>query len=138
MSYGGYLIKVGNYKIPHKYIKAESYSAYVSMQDVDPYTDANGYLHREAVELQALKIEFETPAMMTDAEFDTLMTNIEKNYIAAKERSLIITAYIPEKRTYVSQRGYLADFTPQIYWIKNGVIQYNPIRLAFIGGVAND
>ena len=36
------------------------------MQDVDDYTDANGYLHRNAVELKALKVEFETRAMLTN------------------------------------------------------------------------
>ena len=49
MAYSGFLLKIGNYTFPQKYIKAESYSAYVNMQDLDPWTDANGYLHREAV-----------------------------------------------------------------------------------------
>lgn len=35
----------------------------MNMQDVDDYTDANGYLHRNAVEL---KVEFETRAMLTN------------------------------------------------------------------------
>lgn len=138
MAYNGYLLKLGNYVFPHKYIKADTYNPYVSMQDVDPYTDADGYLHREAVELKALKVEFETIPLITDSQLDEIMTNIENNYILAKERSLMITAYIPEYRQYVTQKGYLADFTPQIYLIDENTIQYNSIRLAFIGGVAND
>ena len=39
---------------------------------------------------------------------------------------------------YVTQMGYMADFAPQIYGTYGGVIHYNPIRLAFIGGVADD
>ena len=73
MAYSGFLIKIGDYTIPTKYIKAESYSAYVNMQDIDDYTDANGYEHRNSVELKAEKIEFETPAMLTNKTFTNLM-----------------------------------------------------------------
>lgn len=137
MAYSGWLLKIGNYKIPQKYISAETYSVYVNMQDLDPYTDANGYLHREAVELKALKVEFETPAMLTNKEFASLMGNIQSNYISKKERKCSLTAYIPEYDSYVTQTGYMADFQPQIYGTYGGVIHYNPIRLAFVGGVYN-
>ena len=119
----------------YKCIKPESYSAYVNMQDVDAWTDADGYLHRDAVNLKALKVEFETKAMLTNAEFATIMSNIQKNYTVAKARQLQITAYIPETDSYVTQTGYMADFQPQMYGTYGGVIHYNPIRLAFIGGV---
>lgn len=138
MAYSGFLIKIGDYTIPTKYIKAESYSAYVNMQDIDDYTDANGYEHRNAVELKAEKIEFETPAMLTNKTFTDLMKNIQANYVNATERGVYITAYIPEYDDYVTQYGYLADFEPTIYSIFRGTIYYNAIRLAFIGGVAND
>lgn len=42
----------------------------------DDYTDANGYLHRNAVELKALKVEFETPAMLTNKTFNEVLNNI--------------------------------------------------------------
>lgn len=138
MAYSGWLIKVGNYIIPaSKYIKSDSYSPYVNMQDLDPWTDANGYVHRTAVDLKAMKIEFETPAMLTNIEFSELMRNIQANYTIPKARQLILTAYIPEYDDYITQTAYLADFTPQIYGNYGGVIHYNPIRLAFIGGVYN-
>lgn len=138
MAYSGYLIKIGEYIIPDKFIKAESYSAYVNMQDVDDYTDANGYEHRNAVELKAEKIEFETPAMLTNKTFTELMGNIRANYVNATERGVYITAYIPEYDDYITQYGYLADFEPTIYGVFKGTIKYNSIRLAFIGGVADD
>ena len=139
MEYQGYLIKVGNYIIPaNKFIKANSYSPYVNMQDLEPWTDANGFLHRNAVELKAVKVEFETPAMLTNTEFAILMAKIRENYTNATARECMVTAYIPEYDGYVTQKCYLADFTPQIYSNANGVIKYNPIRLAFIGGLAND
>lgn len=136
MSYSGFLVKVGNYIIPaNKFIRAESYSVYANMQDLNPYTDANGYAHREAVELKAIKVEFETPAMLTNAEFEELMSNIRANYISSRERSLYLTAYIPEYDSYVTQKAYMADFQPKIYGIFDNVIKYSPVRLAFIGGV---
>lgn len=139
MAYSGWLIKVGEYIVPaNKYIKAESYSAYVNMQDLDPWTDADGYIHRTAVELKAMKIEFETPAMLTDKDFTALMKNIKANYTVPRARQFLLTAYIPEYDEYMTQTGYLADFTPQIYSSAGGIIKYNPCRLAFIGGVFTD
>lgn len=136
MGYEGYLLKIGDYKIPQKFIKAESYKAYVNMQDVDDYTDANGYLHRNAVELKVVKIEFETPEMLSETEFRELMSNIQRGYEISKARQCKIKAYVPETGEYVEQMAYLADLEPQIYWTKgNTLIQYKPIRFAFIGGV---
>lgn len=138
MAYSGWLLKIGNYIIPaDKFIKADSYSPYVNMQDLDDYTDANGYLHRNAVELKALKVEFETPAMLTNVEFSELMKNIRDNFTVENKRECVITAYIPEYDDYVTQTGYMADFQPQIYGTYGGMIHYNPVRLAFIGGVYN-
>lgn len=138
MAYQGFLLKIGDYTIPHKYIKADSYSPYVNMQDVEAYTDANGYLHRNAVELKVAKVEFETPSMLTNVTFTELMDNIRANYLDVKSRKILITAYIPEYDDYVTQTGYLADFQPKIYGVFDGVIKYNPIRLAVIGGVYDD
>jgi len=135
MAYSGWLLKIGDYTVPMKYMKAESYSVYVNMQDVDDYTDANGYLHREAVELKALKVEFETPAMMTNKTLTEFLQNIKANFTIPRARQCMITAYIPEYDEYVTQTGYLADFQPQMYQATKERIFYNSIRLAFIGGV---
>ena len=78
MGYGGYLVKFGDYIIPNSLIKQDTFSSYVNMQDKDPWTDENGYEHRDAVELKALKVEFETKAMLTEKQFDDFWKNIEK------------------------------------------------------------
>ena len=139
MAYSGWLVKVGNYTIPaNKYIKAESYSAYANMQDIDPWTDANGFVHREAVDLKAIKVEFETPAMLTNKQFeDDLIANIRKQFVKEVGKECYITAYIPELNKYVTQYGYMADFTPQMYQVIGNTIKYDSVRLAFIGGVYN-
>lgn len=138
MAYSGYLLKIGNYTVPHKFIRADTYSPYDNMQDIDDYTDANGELHRNAVDLKAIKVEFETPAMLTNKDLTEFLNNIKANFIDAKSRSVMITAYIPFEDDYVTQKGYMVDITPKMYGIFNDVIKYNPIRFAFVGGVAND
>lgn len=139
MAYSGWLLKIGNYTVDEgRFIKAESYSAYANMQVLDPWTDANGYEHINAVDLKALKVEFETPAMLTNADLTEFLNSIKANYIDTKARKCMVTAYIPELDDYVTQLCYIANFTPQIYGTYDGVIHYNSIRFAIIGGVAND
>lgn len=137
MAYAGYLIKIGDYTIPLSMIKADSYYAYVNMQDYEPWTDEKGYLHRDAVALKALKVEFETVPQLNHTQFATLMSNIAAQYITGKEigRECNITAYIPELDDYVTQRGYMADFKPQMYLASATEIRYDACRLSFIGGV---
>ena len=135
MAYNGFLIKIGDYTIPYGLIKADSYSAYANMQDIDDYTDANGYEHRNAVELKALKVEFETRAMLTNKTFNEVLNNIRSQFTNVAGRACYITAYIPEYDDYVTQYGYMADFQPTIYGTYDGIIRYNSVRLAFIGGV---
>ena len=137
MSYSGFLLKIGDYTIPHKYIKADSYQAYVNMQDLEPWTDSNGYVHREkTVDLKALKVEFETKPLLTNKEFDEgLIANIRKQFVKEVGKECYITAYIPEISSYVTQYGYMADFTPQIYRVSGNTIWYDSTRIAFVGGV---
>lgn len=133
MAYEGYLIKIGNYKLPHKYISAESYSVYKNTQDLDSYRDADGKLHRTALEHTPNKVEFDTRNMLTDVEFSILMSNIRNNYSNLTERKASVTLYIPESDSYVTQDMYMADIQPQIYLADSEKIQYKPIRFAFIG-----
>lgn len=140
MAYSGWLVKVGDPETGYiidskKFIKAESYSAYVNSQALDPWTDANGYEHIEYVDLEALKVEFETPAMLTDDEYWELMGNIRSRLFS--KRKCIVTAYIPELHRYVTQTCYLVDSQSQIYGNYERTIKYNPVRIAFVGGVYN-
>lgn len=139
MAYEGWLVKIGDYKIPEdKFIKADSYSAYVNMQDIDDWTDADGCLHRFPADLKALKVEFETPAMLTEAMLEELLVNIRRNYVDEAGREVVVEAYAPEYNDYIMQRCYMADIKPAIYRIFDNVIKYNPIRFSFIGGLADE
>lgn len=133
MAYNGYLIKVGNYKIPLAYIAAESYSAYRNIQDLDSYRDGNGKLHRTALSHVPNKVEFDTRNMLTNLQFTDLMKNIQNNYKNSRERKATVTMYIPETDSYITQDMYMADIQPQIYGVFDNVIKYMPVRIAFIG-----
>lgn len=133
MAYNGYLIKVGDYKIPLAYIAAESYSAYRNIQDLDSYRDGNGKLHRTALSHVPNKVEFDTRNMLTNLQFADLMSNIQSNYKDSNERKASVTMYIPETDSYVTQDMYMADIQPQMYGVFGDVIYYMPTRLAFIG-----
>lgn len=145
-NYAGWLVKIGigegAYTIPtNRFIAADSYKAYANMQDLDPWTDADGYLHRNAVRLKALKVEFETPAMLTDDDVAELFYHIDRNITNADANECYITAFVQRYNQYFTQKGYLVDIEPQIYGnyernnSGNGILRYDPIRIAFVGGV---
>lgn len=147
-NYAGWLVKIGTgegaYTIPsNRFISADSYKAYANMQDLDPWTDADGYLHRNAVKLKALKVEFETPAMLTDDDVAELFYHIDRNITNADANECYITAFVQRYNQYFTQKGYLVDVEPQIYGnyernsAGNGILRYDPIRIAFVGGVYN-
>lgn len=135
MAYSGFLLKIGEYTVPFKFLKADSYNIGVKMQDIDAWTDADGYLHREAVELKVVKVEFETPNMLTDITFEELMSNIRSNYLIEKARECLITAYVPEYNTYVTQRAYIADISNPINFADDETVKYDPVRFTIVGGV---
>lgn len=134
MAYAGYLIKVGDYTIPtDKFIRAESYKATLNVQDLDPYRDANGVLHRGALAHRVPKVEFETPAMLTNVEMAEFMGKIQENYTVSAERKVSATVYVPELDDYVKQDMYMTDPEFNIYGNYGGVLRYSPVRIAFIG-----
>lgn len=132
MAYSGYLLKIGDFTFPMSLIKADSYSPYKSVTDLDSYVDGDGKLHRNALEHFAYKCEFETVPMMTNTTFGALMSNIYAQFINTTERKAICTLYIPELDDYVSCEMYMPDIKPQIYYADDTKIQYDAVRFAFI------
>lgn len=133
MAYAGYLIQVGNYKIPRSWIRAETYVVTKNGQDLDSYRDADGKLHRNALEHWVAKAEFETPPMKTNKEVATFMNNISSNYTDEVEKKANVTMYIPEIDGYVTQEMYVPDIPFTLYSANKTEIKYNQFRVAFIG-----
>lgn len=133
MAYEGYLIRVGTYTIPLSIMRAETYTVFMSITDLDSYVDANGYLHRNALDHIANKVEFETIPLLDNIQFASLMNNLYAQMSETKERKASVTCYIPETDSYVTQDMYMPDIKPTLYYADDTKIQYNQVRLAFIG-----
>ena len=132
MAYSNFLIEVGTYVIPNKFIKADSWQSTYETVDFDSYRDANAYLHRNALADRKIKVEFETPYMYKK-DFDTLMFNIRNQYVSAVEQSANITAYVDEIGDYVTQKCYLVNVNPKVAQNSPLGIIYQPTRIAWIG-----
>ena len=134
MAYSGYLLKIGNYTFPMRGIILKSYKVSWKVQDLDPYRDGNGVLHRNPLEHVPAKVEFEMRSGLTNTEYDGIMNNIRSNYTSAIERKSSVTLFIPELGEYRTQDMYLAE--PEITIIRQegtNKLIYDTIRFAWIG-----
>lgn len=132
--FNGILITVGTYNVPLKYIKADTYTVTRNVQDLDSYRDANGILHRSALEHVPIKVEFET-IPCNNTQLKELLDGITSNYSVPIERKAACVVYVPELDDYITQDMYMTQPTPKIKFIdkEKNKIQYDQLRLAFIG-----
>lgn len=136
----GFLVKVGNYTIPFRYIKADTFQGLWSTTDVDSYRDAYSTAHRDSVQPRhPMKVEFETPDM-SDTEIRTLLANIQSQYLPAstlwngkQAKTCLVTAWIGELGVYKEDYCYAPDIPMSIRYADENEIRYNPVRIAFIG-----
>ncbi|MBO7733911.1 MAG: hypothetical protein J6S67_15210 [Methanobrevibacter sp.] len=131
MAFADYLIKVGTYTIPNSAIKFDSWSSIYETQDFDSYRDANGDLHRNALQNRKMKVEFNTPYMYKK-DFDALMAGIRGQFLSSVEQSANVTAYIDEMADYVTQKCYLVNVNPKVAQNSPLGIIYQPTRICFI------
>lgn len=136
MAFNGTLLTVGSYAITgEKYIGENKYNVTKNIQDMDSYRDANGVLHRNALEHAPIKIELETRDNLTNTDIGTFFGTIKSNFTDAGQRKATVTAYVPEEDNYITQEMYMPDPQFKIKRIdpKTNTIYYEPIRFAFIG-----
>lgn len=133
MAYGGFLIKVGSYTVPFRYIEAKKFKCGIKGQDLDSYRDANGELHREALQNVAIKAEWETPADIDEAALRILMDSIRRQYSNKTEKKALVTAWMPEIGGYVTMNCYIPDVEYTIDYADEKTVKYTSFRLAFIG-----
>lgn len=126
---GRYLVKVGSYEIPLSLMKYGSYeSSPAQRQDLDSYVDADGFLHRNALEHTRSKIEFET-INMTETEFRSFINNITAQYTNLIERKVHLTYYNEETGQYNEGDFYLPS-TWTFGWLNKKIM--DSVRIAFI------
>lgn len=134
--YAGYLIKVGDYIIPTKYLALESYKVTANLrQDLDPFRDANGDLTRNVVPNMPSKIEIKTPYLYA-RDMEVLMAGLRANYTVPAEKKASVTFYCPDTDSYKTENMYCPDFDFEYYRIEPSNFDmslYKPFTLKFIG-----
>ena len=136
MGYNGYLIKVGTYEIPMKFIALEGYKVTPNMrQDLDPFRDNNGVLTRNVVTNMPSKIEFNTPYLLR-RDMQTLMTNIRSQFTNSAEKKASVTFFCEDIDDYKTEDMYIPDVPFEMYH-RNAdnfdLSLYKPTTIKFIG-----
>lgn len=136
MAFEGYLIKVGTYTIPMKFIGLENYKVTPNMrQDLDPFRDNNGVLTRNVVPNMPSKIEFQTPYIIR-RDLQNLMSNIRSQYTNDAEKKCSVTFYCEDIDGYKTESMYVPDVPFEMY--KRDAVNfdlsiYKPTTIKFIG-----
>ena len=136
MAYSDYLVKVGNYKIPFDYIGLDAYTITPDQrQDLDPYRDADGVLHRNVVSNKPSKIEINTP-ILKHSQVRTFLTNLTAQFTDAAARKCEVTYYDVMSDSYKTETMYVPDIKFQIYHVDTANFDnslYQPTSIHFIG-----
>lgn len=126
MAFNGYLLKINGIIFPNKYIALDTYISIPNQQtDLDAYTDADGYLHRNVLPHTASKIEFNTPLL------DLAKKQSMQSLIPTRVK-LILEYWNDEENIYKIGNFYVPSISYSIYRTTEKDIIYNPIRIAFI------
>ena len=125
-----YLFKFGDFVFPMKYIEENGWNISPNQrQDLEPFTNANGLTHRNAVEHTKSNISIKTLEIEWK-DMDSIMENMEKNYINFLERDAMCEYYDPETRTYKTGHFYL---DPSVnFAVKTFGVMYGEMTWTFI------
>ena len=141
MAFDGALIRFGSSdsgsKLPLKYIQAKSYKVTPNRrQDLDPYRDANGELHRNTLKHTATTISFTTPPMWNDM-MDDFTALLREHYSKTLEKKINLYYYCPDIGSYKAGTFYVPDLEFNIDLVrqdKHGKwkMLYYPLTVEFI------
>ena len=134
MAFTGYLLKSGNDVFPLQYVYKESYKVTPNRrQDLDPYRDANGKLHRNTLAHTATTIEFQTKPMWNN-QFETVMSWLRSHYSDSQEKKIALSYYCPDINDYKTGNFYVPDIemTMDLVDTVNNKIFYMSTTIEFI------
>lgn len=102
------LFKFGNYEFPSEYIKEGGYECKPNQrQDLDPYTDATGLTHRNALQHTKTEVAITTRANLKWDEMVSIIQGLTSNYITDAERDAQCEYFDTERLTTSSGHMYL-------------------------------
>ena len=132
--YDGYLLKIGSWTFPHRYIQVGTYKCTPNQHmDLDSNRNTLGDLNRGVMLHTKTKIEFKTTPMQMDEQI-TLMGNMMAAWIAAGaelEQECDVEYYNPRTNTYDTAHVYFPDIPWEINDANATNIYYGPTRIAF-------
>lgn len=135
-SYNGYLLKIGGRTIPNKYIQYDSYTIQPNQrQDLDPYRDLDGVLHRNVVRNMPSVIKFNTKPMFEE-DMQAFMGIINGGFSNRDERKGSIQYYDFETFSYKTGDFYMAqpEFTIHYIWeLRKRRMLFDAMAIEFIG-----
>lgn len=128
MAFAGYLLKINGTVFPNNLISQGGYKVTPNQrQDLDPYRDVVGLLHRNVLPHTPTKIELSTKFL--HLEDKTLINQL----LAGRDR-MRIEYWNDETNRYETGTFYSPDTTYTYYKVDEELrdIMYEPIRIAFI------
>lgn len=132
MGYNGYLLKFGSKIFDMEYIFKDSYSVTPHRrQDLDPYRDANGKLHRNVVSHDVTTITFQTKPMWSE-ELNEFLSFMRRVCVNKREKKYSITYFVPSENGYSTGNFYVPDVQFPIHMIVGDDILYKSIQIEFI------
>lgn len=126
------LFKFGNFEFL-EYILLDSYSIIPNARlDADTFSDANGVLHRDALEHTKTKITFYL-IELSQSEMKNIMYGLTSNYIDFKQRNSNCTYFDTETFTEKTGHFYLeSNMEMKIKEIRNGEFIFSQTKLTFV------
>ena len=129
---GDYLIKVGDSKLPNKYISRGTYKAAADKIIAGEFVDANGTTHVEVLPNRTLNVEL-TISACPAALYEDIINLITGAFINANEENLLVTAWVPKLQDYVAQECLFEDDSPAVNAIVDGKLIYEKVKIKFKG-----
>ena len=135
MAYAGYLMRIGDFDITgSRVVQFSSFQVVRKVQDLDPYRDANGVLHRNTLENVPLAVQFDLMPGLTNTQLSNFLGGIQRNYLNALERKVLASVYVPELDDYVTQEMYMAEPELKIRRIDQpNTVIYEAVQIKFVG-----
>ena len=135
MAFSGNLLALGGTPFPMKWIEFDTYKVTPNRrQDLDPFRDANGLLHRNVVGHAPTTIDFELRSMY-NKDVAAAMAFIKSKYESYEEKRLQITYYDPENDNYNTGTFYLdsnIEFPIKHIDVRRSLIKYDNINISFV------
>ena len=133
MGYNGYLIKIGTFTFPLKYIEYGTYKVKVNGQDIDSFRNANGILTRNALEHMPLSISFDILDGLDNETFEKdIMKPMRDRYENSNEKDVTMEVFVPEINGYITQKVYKVDTEFTIDDIEENLVYYDTVSFEFV------